>query len=258
MTDPDLLTATQASGVLTLTLGNGRAHALSLALIDALHQAVRAAATDPEVRVIVIDGPGTIFCAGHDLKEIDRHRSDADGGAAYLTRLFEACAQLMIALSQSPKPTLARVAGIATAAGLQLVAACDLAYASEEARFCLPGVRNGGFCTTPAVAVSRAVGRKALMDLLLNGENRDAAWALRSGLLTDVVPAADLLARTEAVALRLAARNPRAITAGKTTTLAQQSEDLSTAYAMATPTMIGHFLDPERRAFENTRFSSAD
>ena len=250
MTNDTLITETLQDGVLTLALGNGRAHALSLAMIGALHTAITKAEGNTAARVLVIEGPGHIFCAGHDLKEIARHRADPDLGLAYLTTLFDDCAAMMQAVAECRKPTIASVDGIATAAGLQLVAACDLAFASERAEFCLPGVRNGGFCTTPAVAVSRAIGRKHLMELLLSGENRDAAWALRVGLVNDVLDQATLSAYVRAFAQRLATRNPKPITDGKTCTYAHLNEDLSTAYAMATKTMIGHFMDPGRIAFE--------
>jgi len=246
----ELITQTLSRGVLTLTLGNGKAHAMSQAMISALHTALSDAIADVDVRVIVLHGPGHIFCAGHDLKEIAQHRQDDDSGTAYLTRLFQTCAQMMQVLATCPKPTLAQVDGIATAAGLQLVASCDLAFVSDAARFCLPGVRNGGFCTTPAVAVSRAIGRKHLMELMLSGEDRGADWALRVGLVNEVLPADALSARVAAFALTLAGRNPRAIAAGKPAVLAQQTLDLESAYALATPVMLGHFLDPARQRYE--------
>ncbi|WP_323037578.1 enoyl-CoA hydratase-related protein [Pararhodobacter sp.] len=252
----DLLLKTLSDGVLTLTLGNGRAHALSHRLINALHTAITQAARDPQTRVIVIEGPGHIFCAGHDLKEIARHRADPDHGRAYLTALFEDCATLMLAITHCRTPTIAMVDGIATAAGLQLVAACDLAYASDRATFCLPGVNNGGFCTTPAVAVSRAIGRKHLMDLLLTGQTRDAAWALRAGLVNEVLPANTLRDHVFSTAHTLAGRNPGPIADGKTCTIAHLDQDLATAYAMATTTMIGHFMDPGRLEHERkSRFT---
>ncbi len=250
MTVDALIAETLHKGVLTLALGNGRAHALSLAMIHALHTAITKAEEYSSVRVIIIDGPGHIFCAGHDLKEIARHRDDPDQGLAYLTALFDDCAAMMQAVAQCQKPTIAMVDGIATAAGLQLVAACDLAFASDRAEFCLPGVRSGGFCTTPAVAVSRAIGRKHLMELLLSGENRDAAWALRVGLVNDVLDQAVLHAQVQGFAETLATRNPEPISQGKTCTYAHLEEDLATAYAMATKTMIGHFMDPDRIASE--------
>ena len=242
--------ASREDGVLTLTLQAGKAHALSLGMIRALHQAVTAAADDAEARVIVIHGPGSIFCAGHDLKEIARHRADADQGRAYLEQLFTDCGALMQAITLSPRPTIAMVEGIATAGGLQLVAACDLAFAAPTATVCLPGVNNGGFCTTPAVAVGRAVGRKHLMELALSGETFDAEWARDAGLFNRILPGDELHAHTRAFAERLATRHPTAIADGKRTTYHQLDLPLDQAYAEATQTMIGHFMDPERIARE--------
>lgn len=250
MTAPGLLTETLDQGVLTLTLGNGRAHALNAALINALHDAVSRANENPDARVIVIDGPGHIFCAGHDLKEIARNRAAPDHGEAYLRTLFADCATMMQAVTFSPLPTIAMVDGIATAAGLQLVAACDMAFASSNATVCLPGVTNNGFCTTPAVAVSRAVGRKHLMELLLSGTPKSADWALRAGLFNEVTDAAELRTHTMDFARTLATRNPGPIASGKVTTHRHLDLDLPAAYEMATETMIGHFMDPTRIAHE--------
>lgn len=246
----DLLTQHNAEGVLTLTLGNGRAHALSRRMIGALQDALRAAANDPEARVIVIHGPGSIFCAGHDLKEIAAHRADVDQGRAYLTDLFEACSALMQDIALSPRPTIAMVEGIATAAGLQLVAACDLAFAAETARVCLPGVRNGGFCTTPAVAVARSVAHKHLMELLLSGEDRGAVWALNAGLFNAVLAPDQLAAHVQGFARTLATRNAGPIAAGKVTTVAHLHSPLDVAYAAATRVMIDSFMDAGRRDVE--------
>ena len=232
------------AGVRVLTLGGGRAHALSRGMIGALHAALDRAAAEEAVRAVVIDGPGSIFCAGHDLREIARHRGDADRGLAYLTDLFEACGAMMQRLATHPKPTLAVVEGIATAAGLQMAASCALVYAGPGARFCLPGVRNGGFCTTPAVAVSRAVGARALADLALTGEERDVAWALRAGLVTEVVE--DPRARAMDVARTLAGRNAATLQAGWAAVRAQADQPLDQAYAQATPVMIAHFMDEGR------------
>jgi len=238
------VTRSRAEGVLTLTLQGGVAHPLSLGMIRALHAGVTAAQEDAEIRVIVIHGPGRIFSAGHDLKEIAAHRSDADGGNAYLTALFQDCAAMMQAVAGSRKPTIAQVEGLATAAGLQLVAACDLAFAAPEARFCLPGIRSGGFCTTPAVAAGRRLGQGALMDLLLSGEDKPADWALARGLLSGVVPAESLGAHVTATARALAARFSPISEAGLAATRAQLAQPLAQAYATATEAMIGHFLDP--------------
>ncbi|MDQ2095198.1 enoyl-CoA hydratase-related protein [Rhodalgimonas zhirmunskyi] len=252
MTQPDLVTRSHADGVLTLTLGAGKAHPLSLAMIRALHAALKEAETDPDARVIVIHGPGHIFCAGHDLKEIARHRTDPDNGQAFLKELFDACADMMQAIHFHPRPTIAMVDGIATAAGLQMVAACDMAFASHNATFCLPGVNNGGFCTTPAVAVSRAVGRKHLMQLTLSGQPQSADWALGAGLVNQVTDPEALESTTMAFARTLATRNPGPIADGKQAIYRHLDMSLPEAYDMATEVMIGHFMDPGRLEYEKT------
>lgn len=248
MTDhtQDLLAEAVTAGVRTLTLLNGRAHPLSSAMIAAVRAALDRAAEDPATRVLVIAAPGHIFCAGHDLKEIARHRTDPDLGRAFVTALFNECAAMMLALAQFPKPTIAMVDGIATAAGLQLAASCDLRFVSDRATFCLPGVTNGGFCTTPAVAVSRAVSRAAVMELALSGEALGADWALRQGLATRVFAPDALDDATRSFAATLASRNAGPIIAGKAALDAHLDLSLEAAYALATPVMIDHFMDPGR------------
>lgn len=240
----ETITESRAHGVLTLTLQNGVAHPLSLGMIRALHAAIDRAQTD-DTRVIVVHGPGRIFSAGHDLKEIAAHRADPDRGAAYVTELFEACAAMMQALATSAKPSIAQVEGLATAAGLQLVAACDLAFLADTARVCLPGIRRGGFCTTPAVAVARKASRAALMELTLTGAEKPADWALRAGLATEVLPADSLAAHVAQTAATLAARFSAQSQAGLVATRAQIDQPLAEAYASATRAMIGHFMDPD-------------
>ncbi|RMH49021.1 MAG: enoyl-CoA hydratase [Alphaproteobacteria bacterium] len=233
-----------SEGVLTLTLNRPPAHALDLNLIEALHGALERAAADPHVRVVVLASSGHIFCAGHDLREIARHRDDPDGGRGYLRRLFDRCAAVMTALAEGPLPTIAVVDGIATAAGCQLVAACDIAFASDRASFQLPGVLNGGFCSTPLVAVSRAVPRKAALEMAFSGEAIDAAAALRIGLVNRVLPPEALPGAALDFARRLAARNPAAIARGKQVFAAQIGRPLAEAYALASDAMIARFLDP--------------
>lgn len=251
-----LVSEQQKGVVLTLTLGAAPAHPLSLGMIRDLHSALDRAAANDTARLVVIEGPGHIFCAGHDLKEIARHRDDADDGKTYLTELFVACGEMMQAVVTMPQATLARVEGIATAGGLQLVASCDLAFATPNATFALPGVQNGGFCTTPSVAVGRAVGRKALMDLALSGKPKDADWALRTGLINDVLPAEDIDARIAAFAETLSRAHPAAVAAGKRMTYQQLEMPLADAYAAATEVMIGHFMDPVRIAHERERWGA--
>ncbi|NVK97209.1 enoyl-CoA hydratase/isomerase family protein [Ruegeria pomeroyi] len=247
MSQDGLLGEVLSEGVLTLTLGRAPAHPLSRAMIAALHDALRRAMGDDHVHVLVIHGPGRIFCAGHDLKEIGRHRADPDEGRAFVTDLFEACSALMLDLAHCPKPTIALVEGIATAAGLQLMAACDLAYASPAARFCLPGVQNGGFCTTPAVAVSRVIGRRAVTEMALTGATYDADWALAAGLINRILPEAALATHVADLAGALAARNQAPLRRGLETLNRHLELPLEQAYALATPVMVEHFMDPGRR-----------
>lgn len=253
MNAPALIDEQVDNAVLTLTLGGGVAHPLSLGMINALHDAITRAAENDLVRAIVIHGPGHIFCAGHDLKEIARHRDDADDGRAFVTALFEACGAMMLDVTLSAKPTIAMVGGIATAAGLQLVAACDLAFATPAATFCLPGVNNGGFCTTPAVAVSRAIGRKQVMEMALTGTPYDADWALRAGLINRIVPDQDLAGTVQDFAAGIARFGHPAIGIGKRTLHEQRDMPLAEAYAHATPIMVDHFMDPARLALEREK-----
>jgi len=246
--DDALIAETRDNGVLTLSLGAAPAHALSLGMIRDLDGALDRAANDRDVRVVVIRGEGRIFCAGHDLKEIARHRTDADQGEAYLRTLFTECSAMMQRLATLPQPTLAVVEGVATAGGLQLMCSCDMAFVSDAARFCLPGVNNGGFCTTPSVAVSRKLSPTHMVELAYSGEMFDADWALRTGLATRVYKAAALGGAVDAFAALLATRHAPALQAGKAMLYAQMAMPLDRAYAEATDVMIGHFMDPVRIA----------
>lgn len=250
MTAIHLVEENRDGPVLTLTLGAGPAHPLSLAMIEALSDALARAGEDDGIGAIVIHGPGRIFCAGHDLKEIARHRRDADHGRGFLEHLFAACASMMQAVTMCPKPTIAQVEGIATAAGLQLVAACDLAFASPQATVCLPGIKNHGFCTTPAVAVARNISRKHVMELALAGEAFDAQWARDAGLFNRILPQPELGPFVAETAARMAGHNRRAVAEGKRALYQQLEMPLDDAYAHATKVMIGHFMDPDRIAIE--------
>jgi len=179
-----ILLEERADGVLRLTLNRPEArNALSVELMTALVAALGRAADDPHSRVVVIAGAGPAFCAGHDLRELRQ-----DPRRETYQRIFALCSELMLAIVRLPKPVIAEVHDVATAAGCQLVATCDLAVAAEEARFATPGVNIGLFCSTPMVALSRAVGRKAAMEMLLTGELIDAAAAHSLGLVNRVVP----------------------------------------------------------------------
>lgn len=231
--------------VLTLTLNAPPAQVLSLPMIDAIRAELDAAADDPDVNVIVLASSGRIFCAGHDLREMRRRLDDRDGARAWYDTLFARCTAMMTAIVRSPKPVIAKVDGLATAAGCQLVASCDLVYASDRAGFCTPGVNLGGFCSTPGVALARAVGRKAAMEMLLSGDTIDAATARDIGLVNRVLPADDLDAFVADFATRLAGRSPDAIAKGKRAFQAQVEMPLDQAYATAGRVMIDQFFTPD-------------
>lgn len=244
------LTETRRDGTCLITLGAPPAHALSLGMIRALQATLDRLAQEDSVKVVLLAGGDRVFCAGHDLKEILRHRADGDQGLAYLSVLFEECSAMMVTLARFPKPTLAVVEGVATAGGLQLMSACDLVFAGEAARFCLPGVNNGGFCTTPSVAVGRRIARSHVMEMSLSGEMFDTEWALRTGLVNRVVATGTALEAAQSFAETLATRHAPAITDGKAGLDAQLGLPLDEAYAAATPVMLGHFMDPHRIAQE--------
>src|SRR5271157_4190760 len=225
-------------GVAWLTLNRPAArNALSMALMQALMSELAGIAADPVVKVVVIGGAGPAFCAGHDLREL---RATPERASYQAT--FELCSQLMTAIVRLPKPVIARVHGIATAAGCQLVASCDLAVAAETARFATPGVNIGLFCSTPMVALSRAVGRKAAMEMLLTGELIDAAQARELGLVNRVVPEAELDAAVAALARQIVAKSPLTLAIGKEAFYRQAELGLDDAYAYASDVMTRNML----------------
>jgi enoyl-CoA hydratase/carnithine racemase len=225
-------------GVAWLTLNRPAArNALSMALMQALVDELAGIATDAAVKVVVLGGAGPAFCAGHDLREL-RARPER---AAYQAT-FELCSRLMTAVVRLSKPVIARVHGIATAAGCQLVASCDLAVAAETARFATPGVNIGLFCSTPMVALSRAVGRKAAMEMLLTGELIDASRAHALGLVNRVVPESDLDAAVAALAGQIVAKSPLTLAIGKEAFYRQAEMGLDEAYAYASEVMTRNML----------------
>jgi enoyl-CoA hydratase/carnithine racemase len=209
-----------------------RANVLSRSMMAALGEALADAQANESVRVIVLGAAGRIFCAGHDLGELVGEAANAPDA------LFEACGELMMAVSASRAPVIARVQGAAVAAGCQLVASCDLAYAGDTAKFAVSGINLGLFCSTPGVALGRAVGRKAAMELLLTGQTIDAARAAELGLINRAVPAADLDQTVDAAAALIAAKAPDAIALGKATFRRQIEAPLAEAYAIAARAMV--------------------
>jgi enoyl-CoA hydratase/carnithine racemase len=230
--------------LLTLNRPDAR-NCLSEDLIAALHAAIGAAGAEDAVRAVVITGAGTAFSSGHDLRELTAHRNDPDRGRAYFAKIMEACAQLMLSIVHSPKPVIAAVNGIATAAGCQLVAACDLAVASTEARFATPGVNIGLFCSTPMVALSRNVSRKAAMEMLLLGEMVDAPAAKEFGLVNRVVPADETVNEAVELGRRIAMKPKATLRIGKEAFYRQLEMPLEDAYAYTAQVMVENMLHAE-------------
>ena len=224
-----LLLVEATDGIATLTLNRpNQFNALSGALIGELQSALDRVAGDAAVRVVVLAARGRGFCAGHDLKELRAMASVAEVEA-----LFARCSRMMMTIAQLPKPVIAKVHGLATAAGCQLVATCDLAVASSAATFATPGVNIGAFCSTPGVAVGRAVGRKHAMSMLLTGEMLDAERAKDIGLVNRVVAPDALDPEVDALAKLIASKSPAAIASGKALFYRQLEVPLAEAYAMA-------------------------
>jgi enoyl-CoA hydratase/carnithine racemase len=235
MTETPLLIRDDDAGIATLTLNRPQArNSLSQGMLRALLAALEALAADDAVRIVILAGAGPAFCAGHDLKELKA----AGYERGYTEALFADCAQVMQAIVHLPKPVIAQVHGIATAAGCQLVASCDLAVATEDARFATPGVNIGLFCSTPMVALSRNVGHKAAMQMLLTGDLIDAATAQRFGLINEIVPAACLAERTRALALKLASKSALTLAIGKEAFYRQAELPLAEAYAYTAQVMV--------------------
>ncbi|MCU0869934.1 MAG: enoyl-CoA hydratase [Burkholderiales bacterium] len=233
-----------AGGVTTLTLNRPKAlNPLSTSMLAALQTQLDAIEIDASVRVVVIAGAGSAFCAGHDLKEMRAH-TDADFHAA----LFAQCSRFMLTLARMPQPVIARVHGMATAAGCQLVAACDLAVAVDHARFATSGIGVGLFCSTPAVALTRNVPRKVAAEMLFTGEFVDAPTARQFGLVNRVVPAERLDAEVAALAAAIVAKSPLAVATGKRLIWRQIETGVDAAYQMAAQAMVCNMLSDDAMA----------
>ncbi len=241
---PELFRRADDNGVVTLTLSTPHnLNALSLAMIEALIAELDSIASDDSARVVVLAGEGSALSAGHDLREMQAHRNDCDRGRSYYVELFARCANLMQAIVALPKPVIAAVEGVATAAGCQLVAACDLAIAGERARFGLSGVNFGLFCSTPLVAVGRAIPRKRAMEMALTGGLYSAAEAERFGLVNRIVAEGHALEEAEALARTIARQSAPTLAIGKRTFYAQIERPLDEAYAVASLAMIDNLAE---------------
>jgi enoyl-CoA hydratase/carnithine racemase len=227
-----------ADAIAWLTLNRPAArNALSISLMEALDAELARIETDPAIQLVVIGGAGPAFCAGHDLRELR-----ATPTRAFYEATFALCSRLMLRIVRLPKPVIARVHGVATAAGCQLVATCDLAVAADTARFATPGVNIGLFCSTPMVALSRAVGRKPAMEMLLTGDLIDAARARDLGLVNRVVPEPELDSATAALAAQIAAKSPLTLAIGKAAFYRQAEMPLDAAYSYAAEVMTRNML----------------
>jgi len=239
---PDLTRETVGSiAVLTLNRPGAR-NSLSEALIAELHTALRDIHDDARVRAVVIAANGPAFSAGHDMKELTARRADADRGRGYFAEIMNACSAMMQAIVQLPKPVVAAVQGVATAAGCQLVASCDLAVASEAATFATPGVDIGLFCSTPMVALSRNVPRKQAMEMLLTGEPISAATAQAIGLVNRVVTAGTERDQAIALAHKVALKSAYTVKLGKAAFYRQAEMSLADAYRYAAEVMTENMM----------------
>lgn len=224
-----------------------RLNALSDEMLAALQAQIDALREDRTIRAVVISGTGKAFCAGHDLKQMTLGRQAEDGGKAYFADLFSRCASVMTGLTRLPQPVIAQVHGIATAAGCQMVASCDMAVAAEGTRFGVNGVNIGLFCSTPMVALTRNIGRKKAFEMLTTGQFVEADQAESLGLINRVVPAAALAAQTAALAEQVAAKLGTAVRIGKEAFYAQAEMGLDAAYAYTGQVMVDNMLDRDTR-----------
>ena len=242
-TDELVEVAHQPDGVLVLTLNNPKArNALSQSMMRLLHQTIDEAGENPDVRALVLTARGPAFCAGHDLKEMTAHRSDRDDGAQFFLDTMQQCSKLMQAIVRCPKPVIAVVHAMATAAGCQLVASCDLAIAGKSAKFCTPGVNIGLFCSTPMVALTRNVSRKHAMEMLLLGSVIDADQAASYGLVNRVVTDESVRDAALEFAKMIAQKSSDTVKIGKEAFYRQAEMELGEAYDYAADVMVRNML----------------
>ncbi len=232
-----------ADHVLTLTLNQAsHRNSLSEEMLNALLKQLLASYDDQQVRVIVIAAAGPVFCAGHNLKELNEHHKDEDGGKAFFQKIMRLCAKVMQAIVNHPRPVIAKVQGMATAAGCQLVASCDLAVATDNSRFCTPGVNIGLFCSTPMVALSRNLNRKQAMEMLLLGDAIDAQAALSYGLINQIVPADELDSAVNDYCQKLCRKSASTLKTGKEAFYQQAEMSLADAYEYTCGVMVSNLL----------------
>lgn len=241
--DEPILQSDVTAGVARLVMNRpGKLNALSDAMLAALKAKLTEIGEDPTIKVVVLAGAGKAFCAGHDLSEMQAGRASADKGAAYFADLFNRCAEVMQLIPALPQPVIAEVHGIATAAGCQLVASCDMAVAAEGTRFGVNGVNIGLFCSTPMVALTRNIPRKQAFEMLTTGQFIDTARAEALGLVNRVVPHEALEAETRALAELVAGKLASAVKIGKQSFYRQADMSLAEAYAFTGAAMVENML----------------
>ena len=232
--------------ILYLTLNDEANHnTLSEQMINELNNEFREASEDNKVKVIILSSIGKVFSAGHNLKDLNSKRSDKDKGKSYYSKIFKSCSNLMINIIENKKPVIAAIDGIATAAGCQLIASCDLAYASNKAQFATPGVNIGLFCSTPMVALSRNVGKKSAMEMLLTGDLIDSKKALEIGLINNIFSSEELMTKVFEQAKKISTKSMRTLKIGKKAFYKQREMSLEDAYNYTSSVMIENMLDKD-------------
>ena len=244
----DLVLEELENGVMRLILNDEkRRNALSENMLDALHEKIMDSAENPKIRVVIISAKGPVFCAGHDLKEITQARDYKDDGIIYFQNLFDKCSEVMKGIVTNPKPVIAEVNGIATAAGCQLVASCDLAIASDASKFATPGVNIGLFCSTPMVALSRNISNKHAMEMLLTGDMVDSKRAEQIGLINFSCAEKVLSDEVNALAKKIASKSSLTLSVGKRAFYQQSEMTLGEAYAHTAKIMVNNMLQKDAK-----------
>ena len=254
-----LITDKSSDGILRLILNDlQHKNALSEIMINSLIDEINLASSDKSVKVIVIAAIGNVFCSGHDLKEITSVRVNEDGGEKYFKELFTSCSNLMQLIINTPKPIIAEVNGVATAAGCQLVASCDLAIASDDSKFATPGVNLGLFCSTPMVALSRNVSKKDAMAMLLTGDMINAEKAKEIGLINDIYSTDDVTNQTMKLAQKIATKSSLTLATGKNAFYAQAEMNLSNAYEYTSKVMTENLMRDDAKEGINAFIEKRD
>ncbi len=234
--------------VLHLTLNDQmNQNTLGEMMINILNKKFKEASRDKDIKVIVLSSTGKVFCAGHNLKDLDLKRNDPDKGRSYYKKIFKSCSSLMMNIVQNPKPVIAAIDGVATAAGCQLIASCDLAYASDKAKFATPGVNIGLFCSTPMVALSRSVNKKSAMEMLLTGDLIDAKKACEIGLINNYFNNNDLMKRVFEQADKISLKPMQTLKIGKKAFYKQKEMLLEEAYHYTSKVMIENMLEKDSK-----------